>query len=125
MNKKIQKKIIVIEDDPDVNLLIQNIFSELDLDADFFNSSKEGLRAISKSFPDIVIMDLMMPGITGFEITDYIRNNPKLKSIRLMVITGYDSPKMRNQIFAYGIDDYLPKPFDVDEFVQKLNRFLQ
>jgi DNA-binding response OmpR family regulator len=118
------KKIFIIEDDPDVIALIQNIFEEMKIKASFFNSSKEGLKEVAKQYPDLVIMDLMMPGISGFEICGYIKKNPKLKGTSIIVITGYDSPKMRNEIFSYGIDDYLPKPFDIREFTEKVARFL-
>ncbi|MEW6041340.1 MAG: response regulator transcription factor [Elusimicrobiota bacterium] len=119
-----RKKIFVVEDDPDVLTLIQNLFAEKKISASYFNSSQEGLKEIIKQQPNLVIIDLMMPGISGFEVTGHIRKNQKLKHIAIMVITGYDSPRMRNEIFSYGIDDYLPKPFDIHEFLEKVNRFL-
>ncbi|MFH2070584.1 MAG: response regulator [Elusimicrobiota bacterium] len=116
--------IFVIEDDPDVMALIKDVFTEKGIPAMFFSSATAGLREIVKSHPDLVIMDLMMPHISGFEICRYIRADMKLKNIKIMVITGYDSPKVRREIFSYGIDDYISKPFDIDEFLEKVSRFI-
>ena len=119
------KKIFIIEDDPDVSLLIKDVFDVDNVAATFFSSSAMALKEIKAQRPDMVIMDLMMPNISGFEVCQYIRSDIKLKDIFVMVITGYDSPKMRKEIFSYGIDDYLPKPFDLKVFMDKVNRFLK
>ncbi|MBU0952750.1 MAG: response regulator [Elusimicrobia bacterium] len=119
------KTIFIIEDDPDVSLLIKDVFEANKVIATFFSSSALALKEIKKQRPDIIIMDLMMPNISGFEVCQYIRADLKLKDILIMVITGYDSPKMRKEIFSYGIDDYLPKPFDYRIFMEKVNRLLK
>ncbi|OGS20166.1 MAG: hypothetical protein A2252_10985 [Elusimicrobia bacterium RIFOXYA2_FULL_39_19] len=118
------KKIFVIEDDPDVALLIKDVFMMKNIEARFFSSSSIAVLEIPKESPDIIIMDLMMPNISGFDICKYVRSNPRLKNTIVMVITGYDSPKMRKEIFSLGIDDYLPKPFDVKTFLEKISRFI-
>ena len=118
------KKVVVIEDDPDVTAVISDVLNGEGIDAEFFSSSTQGLKRITEIYPDLVIMDLMMPNISGFEIVKYLRRDEKLMHIPIFVITGYDSPKVRQEIFSYGIDDYIPKPFDIKVFVDKVKRFL-
>ena len=122
------KKLIVIEYDPDVISVIRDIFETeckaSNISAEFFSSSTQGLKRITEIFPDLIIIDLMMPNLSGFEIVKHIRADKKLKDIPIFVITGYDSPKVRQEIFSYGIDDYIPKPFDIKVFVDKVKRIL-
>lgn len=118
------KKIVVIEDDPDVTELIKDVFKRENITAGFFTSSTSGLKEITCSYPDLIIIDLMMPNISGFEIVKFIRRDERLKHIPIFVITGYDSPKVREEIFKYRIDDYIPKPFDIKEFIDKVKKFL-
>ncbi len=119
------KKVVVIEDDPDVITLIKDVFSSRNINACFFSSSKDGLKEIIRIHPNLVIIDLMMPDVSGFEICKIIRTNNKLKDIPIMVLTGYDSQKVRKEIFSYGIDDYLAKPFDIKEFIERVSRFVK
>lgn len=118
------KKIFVIEDDPDVTGVIQGIFETHGYEGSFFTNGEAAIPEIEKKFPDLVIMDIMMPGMSGFEVCQYLKRSGKTHNIPLIAITGYDSKDNRQKIFASGIDDYLAKPFDTKTLIRKIKALL-
>ncbi|MFH1369152.1 MAG: response regulator transcription factor [Elusimicrobiota bacterium] len=118
------KKIVVIEDDPDVTLVLQELFPAPEYEGHYFTSGTKAIPRIEEILPDLVIMDLMMPSMSGFEICQQLKRSGKTRNIPLVAITGYDSRDNRLKIFAAGIDDYLPKPFDVKVLMKKIKALI-
>lgn len=119
-----RKKIIVIEDDPDVTEVLKGLFDTSGYEGHFFKSGKEALAVVEDILPDLGIMDLMMPEMSGFEVCQHLKRSGKTRNIPLIAITGYDSRENRLKIFAAGIDDYLPKPFDVRTLLKKIKALI-
>jgi DNA-binding response OmpR family regulator len=119
------KKILVIEDDPDVSSVLELLFDTPDFEAHFFRFPKKAIEFAEDIMPDLIITDLMMSGMTGFEICTYFKNNEKMKNVPIIAITGYDSHENRRKIFTSGIDDYLPKPFEVKILLKKIQNLLK
>ncbi|MFC2048591.1 response regulator [Elusimicrobiota bacterium] len=82
-------------------------------------------QAINDFSPDLIILDLMLPGIDGFEVCARIRKNEKLSHIKILAITGYDSSNFRKKILNTGANDYLPKPFDISLLIEKIEKILK
>ncbi len=74
--------------------------------------------------PDLVLLDLFMEGIDGFEVCRTIKQNPELKSIKVLVLTGQDTPENRSRVFKEGADGYLPKTSDFKTVVKQIEYFL-
>ena len=72
--------------------------------------------------PDLII--LMLPGLDGFKVCANIKQTPKLAQIRILAVTGYDSPEYREKMRAAGADDFLPKPMELKPFREKVTRLL-
>jgi CheY-like chemotaxis protein len=119
-----KKKIVVIEDDPDVTEVLRGLFDSSGYEGYFFKSGKEAIEMIDDILPDLGIMDLMMPEMSGFEVCQHLKRSGKTRNIPLIAITGYDSRENRLKIFAAGIDDYLPKPFDVRTLLKKIKSLI-
>ncbi len=115
------KKILIIEDDPDVLAVLGDLLKTYGYEAHLFSAGEKALAVIEDIMPDVVIMDLMMPEMNGFEICKKIRSMNTSRNIPMIAITGYDSADNRSKIFDAGIDDYLPKPFDVKELLKKIS----
>ena len=118
------KQIVVIEDDPDVTEVLRGLFESAGYEGHFFRSGKEGIPHIEDILPNLVLMDLMMPEMSGFDICQHLKRSVKTRNIPLIAITGYDSRDNRLKIFAAGIDDYLPKPFDVKTLLKKIKALI-
>ena len=114
-------KIMIIEDDPDVSTVMGDLLKVHGFEAHLFSSGEKALEVIEDLLPDLVVMDLMMPGMNGFDICGQIRSKNTTRNIPLIAITGYDSVENRSKIFDAGIDDYLPKPFDIKALLKKIS----
>ncbi|MEN3013193.1 MAG: response regulator [Endomicrobiia bacterium] len=129
IKKNIEKitvlKVLVIDDEPEVHEFVQDVLN--DLPNIEVKSAYDGFSAgiiVSEYMPDLIILDLLLPGIDGFKVCSNIKNNQKLKHIKILAITGYDSAEYRQKIFAAGADDYLPKPMELKIFKEKVNKLL-
>ncbi|MCB4757258.1 MAG: response regulator [Elusimicrobia bacterium] len=119
------KRILVVDDEPEIVDFIK------DLLADKFphqlESAADGFKAghlVHTFGPDLVILDLLLPGIDGFEVCKSIRKDDETKGTKILAVTGYDSPDIRNKILESGADDYLGKPLDYQQTLDKICKLL-
>ena len=75
--------------------------------------------------PDLVILDLMLPGVNGFDVCRQIRADPDNAGIRILAVTGYDTPENMKKIMDAGADRYLTKPMDTREIVKAVSQLLK
>ena len=124
--KTIRKEplILVIEDDED-NLLYSTSILELSsyqfLQA---NDAKIGLDIAMDKLPDLILLDIVMPKINGLEIIKTLRRNPLTNHIYTIAVTGLALPYQLEKIMNTGCDDYLIKPFMIEDLEAKLKYFL-
>lgn len=88
-----------------------------------FDGFEAGRRLITFE-PDLVILDLMLPGIDGFKVCKNIRMDKKTKHIKVLAITGFDTPENRKKILSSGANDYLAKPFEVSDLLEHVEKLL-
>ncbi|AFY67173.1 hybrid sensor histidine kinase/response regulator [Geitlerinema sp. PCC 7407] len=117
-------RILVVDDSPDNCYLIQAILEEEGYDITIADSGKEALRHIDLSPPDLVLLDIMMPEMDGFEVTRRIRDNTKLSFTPILLITAYDSPSVAEGL-DNGADDFIRKPMEYDELLARVRSLLR
>jgi len=109
--------ILIIDDDRELCFLIkQSILSE-DIEADFCSTGKEGLQKLKEKDYQLVILDVMMPGMDGFETMEQIR---KESSLPILMFTSKNDAASKVRGLRAGADDYLTKPFDMDELIARV-----
>lgn len=81
----------------------------------------EGFTIAKKELPDLIVSDVMMPGITGYELTKKLKNTPATRTIPVILLTAKASKRETVEGFASGADDYLTKPFDTSELIMRVN----
>jgi len=124
--EKEKKKILIVDDDQAVIDLITRFLKQFPEEYQF-TSVTDGFRAgqaLLEFNPELVILDLMLPGIDGFQVCRSIRGSEKTKQTRILAITGYDSPENREKIFTAGADGYLAKPFEIEELGKRISKLL-
>jgi len=124
-NIKNKKKILVIDDEIEICELITDLLKdkfpcEIKVARDGFTAG----RLMNDFLPDLIILDLLLPGINGFEICRNIRQDEYLKHTKILAITGYDTPEHKKEIFTAGTDDYLSKPMDLSVLYTKICQLL-
>ncbi len=116
-------RILAVDDSPDNLFLIQTILSEENYEIELAEDGRTALERIDRDPPDLVLLDVMMPGMDGFEVTQRIRNNPKLPFIPIVLITAHDRPSVVKGLDS-GADDFIRKPVDVDELLARVRSLL-
>jgi DNA-binding response OmpR family regulator len=104
-----KKKILLVEDDES---LAKVYIARLQLEGFDVNHVSNGEDALSTAIaykPDLVLLDAMMPKITGFDVLDILRNTPETMNIRIIMLTALSQPKDRERAEKLGVDDYLVK----------------
>ncbi|HOC72346.1 MAG TPA: response regulator [Candidatus Hydrogenedentes bacterium] len=119
------KTILVVDDEPDVVSLL-----ETTLKAEGFNvlTAYDGIAALdlcTTERPDLVLLDLMMPMMSGYEVCEQIKANPLTKNIPVLCISSAHTPEARAQCFRAGAAELLKKPFFPAELVAQIGRHLK
>ena len=89
--------------------------------------AKDGVDAIDilqETVPDLILLDIEMPRMDGFEVATHIRHNKRLQLIPIIMITSRTGEKHRTRAFEVGVDDYMGKPFQEIQLLEKINKLL-
>ncbi|MBI5574569.1 MAG: response regulator transcription factor [Elusimicrobia bacterium] len=121
------KKILVVEDEEDYQHLIGQVLSESGFEAFYADDGADGLEKAKKELPDIIILDINLPKLNGWEVLKAIRSDAdsKLKNIPVIMLTvrGEDADQIRG--LDGGADDYVAKPFIPKELLSRVNAVLK
>ena len=119
----IRSRVLVVEDDESVREFYEYFFMEAhknEFEWCLVKTGEQALASLSKNPIDIVILDWNLPRMSGPETLRYIRSNPITREIRVFMVTGRTNPKDAVVGLRAGADDYLRKPFDPDELLERL-----
>ncbi len=118
-------KIMVVDDEPDVVDLVKLVLESDGFDVVTAYSGKEALEKIGKEMPDLVLLDIMMPQMDGWEVYSRIRANPKTKDIPVAMLTAKSQSidKMIG-LHVVKVDDYITKPFGRSELLERVKKIL-
>ncbi|MGC8823385.1 MAG: response regulator [Bacteroidales bacterium] len=108
--------LLAIDDDPLVLKLIEASLAREPYRMLFAPDGETGLRMAIENQPDLIVLDVVMPGMDGFEFCQQARNNPLLKNTPIIMLTALDDRDSKIQGLEAGADDYICKPFDKIEF---------
>ncbi|MFN6528894.1 hybrid sensor histidine kinase/response regulator [Nostoc sp. ChiSLP03a] len=122
-NNKIYR-ILAVDDTQDNLILVQAILESEGYEIDLASDGIKALRKIEQSPPDLILLDVMMPGIDGYEVTRRIRNNSAISYIPILLITAFHQSSVVEGLDA-GADDFIRKPFDTDELLARVRSLLR
>lgn len=112
--------IYVLEDDESILELILYALKSQNINALGFHHPKEFDEALQSKIPQIVVLDLMLPNKSGFEILKQLKNNPKTKDIAVLILSALNSEMDKVKGLELGADDYMAKPFGVMELIARV-----
>lgn len=119
------KRILVVED----NMLVQEVYAsalqQLDCDIVTADDGHEAMEHAEEERPDLIIMDIMLPGVSGLDLVQKMKADPALKDVPIIVVTTMATAGDAEKIRAAGADAYLPKPIQVDEFIEAVRKTLE
>lgn len=112
-----KNRILIIDDDKDLCTLLKKSITIEQIQADCCYSGKNGIEALTKQNYQLVVLDVMMPGMDGFEVMEQIR---KISSIPILMLTAKSDNYSKVRGLRLGADDYLTKPFEMNEFIARV-----
>ena len=113
------QKVLAIDDDPAMTELLTLLLKTHGFDVLTANTGEDGVAITRKDSPDVVILDLMMPGMDGWQVCNQIR---KFSTVPILVLSALDSPGMVASALDAGADDYLVKPIPSGVLIAHLNK---
>jgi putative two-component system response regulator len=117
--------ILVIDDDPGVQNMIKRILGRSGYRVQTARGGQEAFAMVTGSLPDLIILDLSMPEIDGFEVATHLKNNPATKEIPIILITGLDNSENHIKALDIGINDFLSKTAEPEEILARTRSHLR
>jgi len=115
-----QKRIMIVDDEQDALDLMERILTTEGFELVTVNNATEvGLKA-AQSVPDLILLDFLMPEVNGFEVCKALKDNEQTRHVPILAVTCLTKEDDIERIFASGADDYLPKPFKVEDLLAKV-----
>jgi len=118
------KRILVVEDQPDNRQIIRDMLAATDYEVTEAENGEQALAAIAKQRPDLILMDIQLPIMDGYEATRRIKADPALKMIPIIAVTSYALSGEEQKARAAGCDDYFPKPYSPRQLMAKIRQYL-
>ncbi len=119
------KLILVVEDQEDNRRIIRDLLASVGYEVMEAVTGEEGVAAAETHRPDLILMDVQLPGLDGYEATRQIKANPDLEHIPIIVVTSYALSGDDVKAFEAGCDAYVSKPFSPRELLAKIREYLQ
>ena len=116
-----RRLIYFIEDDESINALIEEILTKNNFEAVGFLEPKSFLKKIEFSKPELIILDLMLPGMSGYEVLKLLKENKEYEEIPVIILSAKSAEPDIVQGLDMGASDYITKPFGILEFISRIN----
>jgi DNA-binding response OmpR family regulator len=118
------KKVLIVDDEPSIIVAIQFLMEQSGYETIVAFSGEEAIEAVAKHHPDLVLLDIMLPVVDGFEVCQRVRENPEWKDIRIVLVTALGSEANAAKGMALGADAYIIKPFANADLIAKVKELL-
>jgi len=119
------KRIMVVDDDPDILISIRRIFEDEGYEVFTVDSGKDCIKELEKGFKGVILMDIMMPFMDGWDTIEEIKNKGYIKNVIITILTAKGTPdheKMKG--LESAIYDYITKPFDIQELISDVGQMI-
>ncbi|MGI9036803.1 MAG: response regulator transcription factor [Pyrinomonadaceae bacterium] len=125
MNGKILKRLLVVDDEPNLLLAVAAVLRGEGFEVKTARNAREALIFVAQNLPDLIVSDVRMPGMDGYGLARKLRASPHSALVPIVFLTAKDETEDRIEGFQSGVDVYLTKPFEPDELVAVIRSVLQ
>jgi len=119
------KRILYIEDNPENRLLMRRVLMAEGYTMEEASDGNSGLQKAAESPPDLILMDINLPEIDGYEVTARLKQLPNLTGVPIIAVTANVMKGDREKTLAAGCDGYIQKPIDIDQLPSQIESFLK
>jgi len=118
------KCILVVEDQEDNRQILRDLLGSAGYDLTEAEDGEQAIAAVARRRPDLILMDIQLPVMDGYEATRRIRTNPDLRSVPIIAVTSYALAGDENKALAAGCDGYVTKPYSPRDLLAKVRTYL-
>ena len=118
------KSVLIVDDESYIVKSLSFVMKNAGFDTGSAGDGEEALKKVDEMVPDLVILDVMMPKLDGFEVCKAIRANPAWSSIKIIMLTAKGRDSEREKGLALGADDYLTKPFSTRDILKRVQEMM-
>jgi len=118
-------RILIVDDEPSIVISLQFLMTREGYEVALAGDGEAALQAIQANPPDLVILDVMMPKLNGFDVCQRIRSDPRYQAVRVLMLTAKGREVEMARGLALGADAYVTKPFSTKDLVAEVKRLLQ
>ncbi|MBU0757731.1 MAG: response regulator [Nanoarchaeota archaeon] len=116
--------VLVVDDDEDILYSVKKLLTKkANYDVITANGGKECMETLKKGKPDIILLDIMMPGMDGWDVVEKIHEDKSLQNIPIIFLTAKDD-KLTQTVASISVEDYIIKPVDVDLLIKRIEKVL-
>jgi DNA-binding response OmpR family regulator len=119
------KKVLIVDDEPGIIVALQFLMEQNGYTTMVAFSGEEAVEAVTRHHPDLILLDIMLPVVDGFEVCQRIRENPEWNDIRIVLVTALGSEANVTKGLDLGADAYVTKPFSNADLVAKVKELLE
>lgn len=116
--------VLLVDDEPNILLSLKFLMQKEGYDVLVAENGNDAIAVARQSLPDLIILDVMLPSPNGYEVCQFLRADPVLTGIHILMLTAKSNPAEREKGLAMGADDYVSKPFSNRELVDKVRLIL-
>lgn len=113
-------KILIVDDDVSITELMKALVKMEGHEPTTVNDSLRAMEAAKSVNPDLITLDLMMPGLTGFELCELLHQEPKFANTPIIIVSARDDTESKERAMQAGAREYITKPFGVDQLMTKI-----
>ncbi len=118
------KRVLVVDDEPNIRLSLEFLMRKAGYEVTGVEDGEAALAAFKASAPDLVLLDVTLPKLNGYEVCEAVRANPEWKGVRILMLTARGREIEREKGLALGADDYVTKPFATKDVVERVQALL-
>jgi DNA-binding response OmpR family regulator len=118
-------RVLIVEDEDNIAIALDYLMSREGYDHDRIANGAEAIGAIRRTHPDRVLLDVMLPEVSGYEICQEVRADDSLRDVKILMMTARGSALERRKGLALGADGFIAKPFELKELREEVQRLLQ
>lgn len=118
------KKILIVDDEPNIVMTLEYAFKKQDFEVYIARDGSEALQILKKDVPDVILLDIMMPNVDGYQTLNFIKKQDSLKHTKVVFLTAKNKASDIEKGLKLGADKYLLKPFSVKKIVSEILELL-
>ena len=117
-------RILIVEDEDNIALALAHVLGREGWAVERAADGDAGLAAVRTQHPDLVLLDVMLPGMTGYEVCQAVRLEPELADVKILMMTARGNAMERRKGLALGADGFIAKPFDLSDLMEQARALL-